>query len=206
MSGRTLTMMRTKKGSEKGRKKVLRTGSKRFIAGLGKGETVRVTRESWNSCILEIQSSLLKSYKERYREALETNHQYIKRLQEQLAVSQGLFDETVRMLGSEKDQRISLETKYFESIEKNEGIKELLMVLLVPWADSLGRRELVAFIDALMTSLEIQVSPEIINEAIIDTLTSVTCFLHLNESKDNSCIALEKAHEVLRDRAYKVVG
>ncbi|OGM97755.1 MAG: hypothetical protein A2735_01165 [Candidatus Yanofskybacteria bacterium RIFCSPHIGHO2_01_FULL_41_21] len=192
--------MRTKKESERKRKKVLRTGSKRFIACLGKGETVRVTWKDWITYWASVQDP----NRERYREALETNHQYIKRLQEQLAVSQGLFDETVRVLGSEKDRRTSLETKYSESIEKNEGIKELLTALLVPWADSLGRRELTTFVEAQTEALEVQVSPEVINEVIIDVFTSITCFLRLNESNDNSCIALEKAHEVLKDRATRL--
>ncbi len=192
-------MMRTKKDSEKKRKRqgVFRTGSKGFIARLNKGYTVRVSFKNW----VDYWASVQDPNRERYQRALEAKDQKIIHLQEQLTLRERLFDETIRVLESEKDQRISLETKYFESIEENREIKKLLVALLVPWASFLGPRKLRQLIEDSLGAMGEEVPFSVLREVLTAMMMITT---NLTNEEKSITEELESGEASPIDKVLKV--
>ncbi|GEM_PF-4975754 len=196
-------MMRTKRQSEKGRKKVLRAGSKGFYRELYKDKPVRVTRESWDSCILEIQSSLRKSFQERNREALEEKDRDIIRIQQQLNVDRIRFGDIARELEFEKRERASLQETFDDVSKKKREIQKILTALLVPWASFLGPRKLRQLIVDSLGAINIdrEVSFSVGRSVIIDMMEAMA---NLTNQDKSSTEELESGRMSPIDKAVKV--
>lgn len=188
-------MMRTKKESEKGRKKVVRTGSKSFIAGLSKGDTVRVTWKDW----INYWASVQDPNRERYQRILEEREQEIEYLRDQLKISELSNSEADTKLIQERSKNAKLAIKHEEHIAKISQLEAMLVAVLTPWAYSLGPRKLVAFIEEQKSIFGIDVSLEACDEVIAKVFTSVAYYLEHNPG------SLNGAHDILMEK-FDVIG
>lgn len=188
-------MIRTKKESEKRRKKLVRTGSKSFMAGLSRGETVCVTQKNW----IDYWASVQDPNRERYQAELEKKNREIEYLEGQLYASRLFRARVDTKLTQEQEKSGRLEREHEEHLAKISQLESLLVVVLTPWAYSLGPRKLMAFIDEQKTALDIEVSSEVCNEVILAVFSLVTFFLGLDKSG-----RLNTAHNILMKKIDKV--